>query len=47
METTALRSAYERLLEAAATPDLGDAADGGWNADQILRFSQQDRNGRS
>lgn len=36
METTALRSAYERLLEAAATPDLGDAVDGGWNADQIL-----------
>ena len=36
METTALRSAYERLLEAAATPGLGDAADGGWNADQIL-----------
>ncbi|MQA03152.1 MAG: hypothetical protein GEV07_10630 [Streptosporangiales bacterium] len=36
METTALRAAYERLLDAAATPDLGDAADGGWNADQIL-----------
>jgi hypothetical protein len=36
METTALRSAYEKLLRAAATPDLGDAADGGWNADQIL-----------
>ena len=36
METTALRSAYERLLDAAATPDLGDAVDGGWNADQIL-----------
>ncbi|GAB3401894.1 hypothetical protein [Flindersiella endophytica] len=36
METTALRSAYERLLEAAATPGLGDAIDGGWNADQIL-----------
>lgn len=36
METTALRDAYEKLLEAAATPDLGDAADGGWNADQIL-----------
>lgn len=36
MDTTALRSAYERLLEAAATPGLGDATDGGWNADQIL-----------
>lgn len=36
MDTTALRSAYDRLLEAAAIPDLGDAADGGWNADQIL-----------
>ena len=36
METAALRSAYERLLEAAATPGLGDAADGGWSADQIL-----------
>jgi hypothetical protein len=36
MDTTALRSAYETLLEAAATPGLGDAADGGWNADQIL-----------
>lgn len=36
MDTTALRGAYDRLLDAAATPDLGDAADGGWNADQIL-----------
>jgi hypothetical protein len=36
METTALRRAYNRLLEAAADPDLGDAADGGWNADQVL-----------
>lgn len=36
MDTTELRSAYERLLEAAATPGLGDAADGGWNADEIL-----------
>lgn len=36
METTALRSAYEKLLEAAATPDLGEALDGGWNADQVL-----------
>lgn len=36
METTALRSAYESLLEAAANPDLGDADDGGWNADQVL-----------
>ncbi|MFG1640894.1 hypothetical protein ACGFMK_11460 [Amycolatopsis sp. NPDC049252] len=36
MDTTALRSAYEKLFEAAATPDLGAAADGGWNADQVL-----------
>jgi hypothetical protein len=36
MDTTALRGAYERLLEAAGTPGLGDAADGGWNADEIL-----------
>jgi hypothetical protein len=36
MDTTALRSAYHRLLEVAADPDLGDAGDGGWNADQVL-----------
>jgi hypothetical protein len=38
MDTTALRSAYDSLLDAAAVPDLGDADadDGGWNADQIL-----------
>ena len=36
MDTTALRSAYGRLLDVAAMPDLGDAGDGGWNADQIL-----------
>ncbi|MGW6936768.1 hypothetical protein ACWGE0_42415 [Lentzea sp. NPDC054927] len=36
MDTTALRSAYEKFLDAAAAPDLGDAADGGWNADQVL-----------
>lgn len=36
MDTTALRSAYEKLFEAAATPGLGAAADGGWNADQVL-----------
>ena len=36
MDTTALRSAYDRLLDAAALPDLGDAADGGWDADHIL-----------
>ncbi|MDL4772740.1 hypothetical protein [Actinomadura xylanilytica] len=36
MDTTALRSVYEKLLDVAATPDLGDAADGGWNADQVL-----------
>jgi hypothetical protein len=36
MDTTALRRGYDRLLDVAALPDLGDAADGGWNADQIL-----------
>jgi hypothetical protein len=36
MDTTALRSAYNRLLDVAALPDLGDAGDGGWNADQVL-----------
>jgi hypothetical protein len=36
MDTTALRSAYDRLLDVAAMPDLGDAGDGGWNADQVL-----------
>lgn len=36
MVTTALRSAYEKLFKAAAIPDLGEAGDGGWNADQIL-----------
>ncbi len=36
MDTTKLRAAYSGLLEAAAHPDLGDAADGGWNVDQIL-----------
>ncbi|GGM96373.1 hypothetical protein GCM10011609_37610 [Lentzea pudingi] len=36
MDTTALRSAYEKFLGVAAEPDLGEAADGGWNADQVL-----------
>lgn len=36
MDTTALRTAYDGLLDAAATPDLGEADDGGWNVDQIL-----------
>ncbi|MFD3926294.1 hypothetical protein [Streptomyces sp. NPDC058614] len=36
MDSSALRSAYDTLLDAAALPDLGDAHDGGWNADQIL-----------
>lgn len=36
MDTTALRGAYDRLLEVAATPDLGDAGDGGWDADHVL-----------
>jgi hypothetical protein len=36
MDAAALRTAYERLLEAAASPGLGEAADGGWNADDLL-----------
>lgn len=36
MESTALRTAYDLLLEVAAEPDLGPAADGGWSADQLL-----------
>ena len=36
MITTALRSAYEKLFETASIPDLGEAGDGGWTADQIL-----------
>jgi hypothetical protein len=36
VDTTALRSAYAELLDAAAVPGLGEAADSGWNADQIL-----------
>lgn len=36
MDTAPLREAYDRLLEVAAGPDLGEAADGGWNADQVL-----------
>ncbi|MGW3669505.1 hypothetical protein [Streptomyces sp. NPDC005141] len=36
MDTTGLRAAYDELLEVAARPALGDADDGGWNADQIL-----------
>ncbi|MCB8904608.1 MULTISPECIES: hypothetical protein [unclassified Streptomyces] len=36
MDTTALRGAYDRLLDAAAIPGLGEADDGGWNADRIL-----------
>ncbi|MDX6267032.1 MAG: hypothetical protein QOD70_1772 [Frankiales bacterium] len=36
MDTTALQAAYKRLLDTAASPDLGEAADGGWNADQLL-----------
>ncbi|MBO1333724.1 hypothetical protein [Streptomyces sp. VRA16 Mangrove soil] len=35
-DTTALRGAHEKLLDAAATPGLGEAADGGWDADRIL-----------
>ena len=36
MDTTALRGAYDRLLDVAATPDLGEAGDGGWDADHIF-----------
>ncbi|ANS70289.1 hypothetical protein SLINC_8065 [Streptomyces lincolnensis] len=36
MDTTALRGAYDKLLDAAATPGLGEAADGGWDADHVL-----------
>lgn len=36
MDTTALRHAYRDLLDVAARPDLGDAADGGWDADHVL-----------
>ncbi len=36
MDTTELRAAYDGLLDAAATPGLGPATDGGWNADQVL-----------
>jgi hypothetical protein len=36
MDTTALQAAYDQLLDAAASPELGEAADGGWNADQLL-----------
>lgn len=36
MDTTALRAAYDRLVEVAALPDLGEADDGGWNADHVL-----------
>ncbi|WP_093797068.1 hypothetical protein [Streptomyces sp. Wb2n-11] len=36
MDTAVLRTAYDRLLDAAATPGLGDTDDGGWNADQVL-----------
>lgn len=36
MDTAVLRSAYAGLLDVAADPDLGDADDGGGNADQVL-----------
>jgi len=36
MNADALRSAYEKFFEVAALPDLGEATDGGWNADQVL-----------
>ena len=36
MDTTALRRAYDGLLDTAADPDLRPAGDGGWNADQVL-----------
>ena len=36
MDTSALRSAYADLLDVAGRPDLGPAADGGWDADHVL-----------
>jgi hypothetical protein len=36
MDTHALHSAYDRLLDVAARPDLGDPDDGGWDADHVL-----------
>lgn len=36
METTALRATYDTLLEVATAPDFGAAAEGGWDADQVL-----------
>ena len=36
MDTATLRGAYDRLLDVAARPDLGDPDDGGWTADQVL-----------
>ncbi|WP_218920348.1 hypothetical protein [Lentzea guizhouensis] len=36
MDTTALRDAYEKFFDAAALPGLGEAADGGWDTDQVL-----------
>jgi hypothetical protein len=36
MDSTALRAAYEGLFDVAVTLDFGEAADGGWNADQLL-----------
>ncbi len=36
MNTAALRAAYDHLLEVAVLPDLGEAPDGGWDADHVL-----------
>jgi hypothetical protein len=36
MDTTALRHAYRDLLDVAVRPDLGEPADGGWDADHVL-----------
>ncbi|MER6115930.1 hypothetical protein [Streptomyces sp. NPDC001743] len=36
MDTTALRNAYGALFDAATLDDLGDAAPGEWDADQVL-----------
>ncbi len=36
MDTTRLQNAYARFLDAAATPDLGPAQGGEWDADQVL-----------
>jgi hypothetical protein len=36
MDTTALRAGYARLFDVANSPEFGEAADGGRNAEQLL-----------